>query len=155
MPTVTNTLEERGSRYGRFADHAAIAQGIQDVMRAAPNWDKLDLDMKQALSVMADKFARILNGDPFYADNWHDIQGYAKLIEDRINMLDSEEQGLLDTEVRIEVDESKLDPNILDEIRRHFRNDISYYQAPPEIRRASGYVDPNQTFMIDAGFNGA
>lgn len=85
--TVTNTLAERGSRYGRFADHATIAQGIQDVMRAAPKWDQLDQDMKQALSVIADKIARILNGDPFYGDNWHDIQGYAKLIEDRINMI--------------------------------------------------------------------
>lgn len=85
--TVINTLAERGSRYGRFADHATIAQGIQDVMRAAPKWEQLDQDMKQALSVIADKIARILNGDPFYGDNWHDIQGYAKLIEDRINMI--------------------------------------------------------------------
>ena len=85
--SVNKTLEERGSRYGAFADHAKIAQGIQDTMRAAPKWDQLDPDMKQALSVIADKIARILNGDPFYGDNWHDLQGYAKLIEDRINML--------------------------------------------------------------------
>lgn len=91
MTTVAATLAERGSRYGAFADHARIAQGIQDVMRAHPNWDRLDLDMKQALTVIADKIARILNGDPFYLDNWHDIQGYAKLIEDRLNMIPSEE----------------------------------------------------------------
>lgn len=94
--SVTNTLEERGSRYGRFADHAAIAQGIQDVMRAAPRWDDLDQDMKQALSVIADKIARILNGDPFYLDNWHDIQGYAKLIEDRLNMIPEHEEELFE-----------------------------------------------------------
>ena len=57
--SVEKTLEERGSRYGRFIDHAVIAQGIQDVMRAAPNWSALDPDMKQALSVIADKIARI------------------------------------------------------------------------------------------------
>ena len=85
--SVSKTLEERGSRYGAFADHAKIAQGIQDIMRIAPKWDQLDSDMKQALSVIADKIARILNGDPFYVDNWHDIQGYAKLIEDRVNMI--------------------------------------------------------------------
>lgn len=89
--TVANTLAERGSRYGEFADHARIAQGLQDVLRAAPKWDRLDPDMKQSLTVMCDKFARILNGDPFYGDNWHDIQGYAKLIEDRINMIPSPE----------------------------------------------------------------
>lgn len=32
---------------------------------------------------IADKIARILNGDPEYRDNWHDIAGYAKLAEDR------------------------------------------------------------------------
>jgi hypothetical protein len=55
--------------------------------------------MKQALSTIADKIARILNGDPYYVDNWHDIIGYAKLIEDRINMLPSNEepQGLYDS----------------------------------------------------------
>ena len=91
MSTVAATLAERGSRYGAFADHAKIAQGIQDVMRAAPKWDQLDFDMKQSLTVFADKIARILNGDPFYIDNWHDLQGYAKLIEDRLQMINSEE----------------------------------------------------------------
>lgn len=88
--SVNKTLEERGSRYGAFADHARIAQGIQDTMRNAPKWDQLDPDMKQALSVIADKIARILNGDPFYVDNWHDICGYSMLIENRINMLPDE-----------------------------------------------------------------
>jgi hypothetical protein len=27
---------------------------------------------------------RILAGNPSHADHWHDIQGYAKLIEDRL-----------------------------------------------------------------------
>ena len=96
--TVSNTLAERGARYGQFADHARIAQGIQDVMRIAPNWDKLDLDMKQALTTIADKIARILNGDPFYLDNWHDIQGYAKLIEDRLNMIEESDDSLYETQ---------------------------------------------------------
>lgn len=81
---ISATLAQRGGRYGQFKDHAKIAQGVQDVLRSAPNWDKLDPDMRQALSVIADKMARILNGDPYYDDNWHDIQGYSKLVEDRI-----------------------------------------------------------------------
>lgn len=92
--SVDNTLAERGKRYGRFADHAKIAQGLQDVMRSADSWNTLDQDMKQALSVIADKIARILNGDPFYGDNWHDIQGYAKLVEDRINAKPEQRQEL-------------------------------------------------------------
>ena len=82
---IADTLKERGSRYGVFAEHAYIAQSIQNVMRAAPGWTKLSCDEAQALTVIADKIARILNGDPHYTDNWHDIQGYAKLVEDRLN----------------------------------------------------------------------
>ena len=51
-----------------------------------PAWSKLTATQKQALTVMADKIARILSGDPDYADNWHDIQGYAKLVEDRLGV---------------------------------------------------------------------
>ena len=83
--SITATLNERGSRYGVFAEHAYISQSIQNVMRAAPGWTRLSCDEAQALTVIADKIARILNGDPHYTDNWHDIQGYAKLVEDRLN----------------------------------------------------------------------
>lgn len=84
--SVENTLAERGKRYGDFADHATIAQAVQDSMRLTrPNgWERLNDMQRQALTVIADKIARILSGDPNYADNWHDIQGYAKLVEDRL-----------------------------------------------------------------------
>lgn len=88
---VKATLNERGSRYGKFTDHARCAQSLQDVMRehtaegdVTPGWDRLNAHQKQALTVIADKIARVLNGDPNYADNWHDIQGYAKLVEDAL-----------------------------------------------------------------------
>ncbi len=81
---VQDTLTERGARYGDFADHAVITQALQDVMRDTPGWAALDLIKRQALSVIADKIARILNGDPNYIDNWHDIQEYAHLVEERL-----------------------------------------------------------------------
>lgn len=81
---IDATLAERGARYGEFKDHAVIAQGLQDTMRAAPGWTRLAADQKQALSVVADKIARMLNGDPNYIDNWHDIIGYSKLVENRL-----------------------------------------------------------------------
>lgn len=91
--SLENTLAERGSRYGDFTDHAELAQELQDVMRGfrklGPQgqivnpWAKLDSVKRQALTVIADKIARILSGDPNHTDNWHDIQGYAKLAEDR------------------------------------------------------------------------
>lgn len=82
--TINDTLTERGSRYGAFIDHATIVQDILSVMMAKPGWQRLKPDQKQALTVIADKIGRILNGDPDYVDNWHDIQGYSKLVEDRL-----------------------------------------------------------------------
>lgn len=94
--TIDATLAERGERYGDFSDHAALAQGLmfrlQKFNKAADNergfiepWrDRLDDVQRQALTVIVDKIARILSGDPNYDDNWHDIQGYAKLVEDRL-----------------------------------------------------------------------
>ena len=81
---IDETLAERGARYGEFKDHAVIAQGLQDTMRAASGWTRLAPDQKQALSVICDKIARMLNGDPNYVDNWHDIIGYSKLVETRL-----------------------------------------------------------------------
>ena len=121
--SINKTLEERGSLYGKFADHSKIAQGLQDTMRAAPNWNNLDYDMKQALSVIADKIARILNGDPFYADNWHDLQGYAKLIEDRINMITDEDNSLYDS-----IDEDEVE-NIRE--NKQEKDSITFYDDGP------------------------
>ncbi len=81
--SVEQTLAERGARYGDFTHHATLAQALQDIMRDALGWELLTADKRQALTVIADKIARILTGDPEYLDNWHDIQGYAKLAEDR------------------------------------------------------------------------
>lgn len=84
MNQVSDTLAERGTRYGDFTDHAKIAQDLQTVMHGTKAWHgSLSNVQRQALTVIADKIARILNGDPDYRDNWHDIQGYAKLAEDR------------------------------------------------------------------------
>lgn len=84
MNDINSTLDERGARYGQFIDHARIAQGLQDVMRREPNWATLEVDQRQALTVIADKIARILNGDPNYIDNWHDLAGYSILVERRL-----------------------------------------------------------------------
>lgn len=80
--TIDDTLAERGQRYGAFQDHAAIAQRVQHAMEMAPKWSQMPAVHQRALTTIADKIARILNGDPNYIDNWHDIQGYAKLVED-------------------------------------------------------------------------
>jgi hypothetical protein len=84
-PGIEGTLAERGKRYGPYTGQATISQNLQDLMRSTPGWARMRHDARDALSLIASKIARMLNGNPDYADNWHDIQGYAKLIEDRIN----------------------------------------------------------------------
>lgn len=85
MKPVTNTLAERGSRYGDFSSHATITQNIKRAMVESPNWNELPDSMKESLEMIAHKIGRILNGDPAYADSWHDISGYATLIEQELS----------------------------------------------------------------------
>ena len=80
--SIEKVLEERGSRYGEFVDHAFITQSIKCAMKNSNNWKHLSDDMKEALEMIAHKIGRILNGDPKYIDSWTDIVGYAKLVED-------------------------------------------------------------------------
>lgn len=81
---VNKTLAERGNRYGDFAGHAQITQQIKRAMAEGRNWSTLPDDMKEALEMIAHKIGRILNGDPEYIDSWHDIIGYARLVEKRL-----------------------------------------------------------------------
>lgn len=85
---VDTTLNDRGKRYGEFAEHAALSQHLKAVIHHANNWPLLKPDMKEALDMVMHKVARILNGDPNYADSWHDIAGYVRLVEKRLTLLD-------------------------------------------------------------------
>ena len=88
---VDATLAERGNRYGDFTDHARIADALHAIVigdtpvgKFNTSWGVMKPFQRQALRAIVEKLARILNGDPDYIDNWHDIQGYAKLVEHRL-----------------------------------------------------------------------
>ena len=81
---IEATLQERGNRYGKFPEHARITQNLKRAMRDSPNWETLDDDQKETLEMIAHKIGRILNGDANYHDSWHDINGYTKLVADRL-----------------------------------------------------------------------
>ena len=91
MSSTTNInemLDGRASRYGTFESHARISQDLKAVMHERSGWDNLKPDQREALEMIQHKVARILNGDPTYADNWIDIAGYATLV---VNRLEKEE----------------------------------------------------------------
>ena len=81
---IQSTLAERGKRYGKFKDHAKLCQSIKHTMILTDGWQLCDPDQREALEMVAHKIARILNGDPNYADSWIDIAGYCKLVADRL-----------------------------------------------------------------------
>jgi hypothetical protein len=80
MSNIQDTLNERGTRYGEFPDHAVISQRLKAVMRTNTGWRSLSSEQAEALEMIAHKIARILNGDPNYDDSWRDIAGYATLV---------------------------------------------------------------------------
>lgn len=85
--TVAETLKQRGKRYGDFDEHARITQSLKAAMynTAAYQEGRLSDSQKEALEMIQHKVGRILNGDPNYADSWHDIAGYAQLVEEELS----------------------------------------------------------------------
>lgn len=86
VDTITQTLTERGNRYGPFIGHAEIAQELKLVIadHLGARDKKLKADQQEALDMICHKIARIINGDANYDDSWVDIAGYAKLVADRL-----------------------------------------------------------------------
>lgn len=80
MTTIDNTLQERGSRYGKFSGHALITQTLKEVMQSTDGWQRLNPSQRESLDMVAHKIGRILNGDPNYDDSWIDLAGYAQLV---------------------------------------------------------------------------
>ena len=87
MAEIDKTLNERGKRYGAFTGHANITQRLKSVIGCELRTRDRFLadDQQEALDMICHKIGRIINGDPDYADSWHDIAGYATLVENRLN----------------------------------------------------------------------
>lgn len=84
MSDVSATLAERGQRYGSFDRTARIVWAIKRAITDSPNWLTLSAEQQHAMDMIGVKLARILNGAPNQVDSWHDIAGYAKLVEDQL-----------------------------------------------------------------------
>lgn len=91
VDTITATLASRGSQYGKFDNHAEITQTLK---RASADFvqrvhgktieQHLTPDQKEALDMIYHKIGRVLNGNPDLADSWHDMAGYATLVDKRL-----------------------------------------------------------------------
>ena len=90
--SINKTLEQRGERYGKFKDVAATTYALQEILRNAKNHEHMTDDQIIALDMICNKMARIVNGDPSYIDNWHDIAGYATLVEQELNITNRDKE---------------------------------------------------------------
>lgn len=84
--SINDTLNKRGERYGKFKDVASTTYALQEILRDAKSYKHMSDDQVIALHMICNKMARIVNGDPSYLDNWHDISGYATLVEQELNV---------------------------------------------------------------------
>lgn len=85
MTSLKDTIAEREETHGNFTTHATISQRLKRVIQVEKNYNTLSFAQREALDMILHKVARILNGNPNHPDHWHDIAGYATLIEESLN----------------------------------------------------------------------
>ena len=84
MNSIAETINERESTHGNFYTMACTTQWMKSLLRQGKNWEDMSLDQHEALEMIVHKISRILSGDNNHVDSWHDIAGYATLIELRL-----------------------------------------------------------------------
>jgi hypothetical protein len=72
-------LQKRNDTHGAFTGNARTAQAIKKALVDGDNFNELSDVHREALSMIAHKMARIVNGIPDFDDHWDDIAGYAQL----------------------------------------------------------------------------
>lgn len=84
MTSTHDLLASRKTTHGEYADHARVTQCLKAIIEGEPQHRQLPPIMREALAMIAHKIGRILVGNPYHADHWADICGYAQLVTDRL-----------------------------------------------------------------------
>jgi hypothetical protein len=82
--SVENTLMSRKETHGDFDSNAAFSQQIKRMIQESPQYSLMSDTMREGLDMIASKMARICTGNAYHEDSWHDIAGYATLVEKSI-----------------------------------------------------------------------
>ena len=77
---IKETLSTREGQYGHYNIVGKISQDIKKIISESPNYKYMPPYMRESLDMIANKMARILNGNYYLNDSWHDIGGYAALV---------------------------------------------------------------------------
>ena len=79
---LEETLAEREVQHGNFVNHAHIEMQLRNIIEG--HGKGLTIVQKAGLLMIVHKIARILNRGHNHSDTWHDIAGYARLVEKSI-----------------------------------------------------------------------
>lgn len=85
MKQVNETLAQRGKHYGDFVKTFDVIQQIKDALKDGVGWAAMPPERREALEMIAVKLGRLVSGDSGHADSWHDIAGYARLVEESLS----------------------------------------------------------------------
>lgn len=76
---IQATLSERGKTHGSFSEQSRVTYELKQVVDVYGYG--LNPSHAEALDMILLKIGRIIAGDPYCKDHWHDIAGYALLAE--------------------------------------------------------------------------
>jgi hypothetical protein len=85
MVNIDDTIAERTRTHGPFADVAQVSQDMKTLLGSTQGWLRLTPIQRESMEMILHKIARILSGDPGFTEHWHDLAGYATLVEKELN----------------------------------------------------------------------
>lgn len=86
MTSINDTLNQRQAVYGDFGRVSQAVQAFKSVARSSPSWPMMTATQREGTEGILLKLVRALYGDPMHMDNWHDIAGFATLIEEEFGV---------------------------------------------------------------------
>jgi len=97
--SVSDTLAEREKQHGSFTTHCEVECALRRQLDKAK--DNLSPVQYIGLGMVMHKISRILSGGAEHIDSWHDIAGYATLVERdlTVKMHTMQDLDMLDSEV--------------------------------------------------------
>lgn len=113
---IQTTLQTRQRSHGDFRYVSAMSQNLKRTLKSSRSFEDLEQWQQEALEAICLKLARIMSGDSFDRDHWHDVAGYASLVVRELERREIEYQ--LEQGVRKVAEEAARQPPNMEELIR-------------------------------------
>lgn len=128
--TTDDLLVERGKTHGEYSEHARCTQAIMDAIQRERNWSSLPPEIREALHMIAHKIGRVATGDPYVADHFDDIAGYARLVSQRIEKMRARQKQ----DDLAKIIERELDTHGLSSAQAQMKRDVVAEHEKDDLR---------------------